>query len=65
MQVTYQGPFRAVDIPSLGLTVEAGAVVEVPDAVGADLTSRDDWTQTQAVSQAPALSVLISNESEV
>jgi hypothetical protein len=43
MQVTYSGPFRAVDVPSLSLTVQAGETVSVPDDIGADLITRDDW----------------------
>lgn len=60
MQVTYQGPFRAVDVPSLGLTVASGQTVQVPDATGADLIARDDWTQvpnesTPITEESPAV----------
>jgi hypothetical protein len=47
MKVTYIGPYVAVDVPSLSLTVKAGETVEVPDAVGADLITRDDWAQAR------------------
>jgi hypothetical protein len=47
VQVTYRGPFRAIDVPSLGLTVAAGDTVEVPDAIGADLITRNDWAEAR------------------
>lgn len=47
MKVTYQGPYGAVDVPSLGLTVAAGETVEVPDPIGVDLITRDDWAEAR------------------
>ncbi|MFI6609278.1 hypothetical protein [Streptomyces sp. NPDC050507] len=45
--MTYKGRHGAVEIPSLGLTVDHGDSAEVPDEVGAELVARGDWTKTR------------------
>lgn len=43
MQVTYPGPFEAVEIPTLGVTVAKGKSITVSDEVGESLIAQG-WT---------------------
>ncbi|RKT82720.1 hypothetical protein SAMN05421805_104191 [Saccharopolyspora antimicrobica] len=46
MRIVYTGPFRAVDVPSLGLTAEQGTPIEVPDEPAARLLEQSTiWAE--------------------
>lgn len=49
MRLTYPGPHAAVDVPTLGLRVERGAQVEVPDDVGASLVEQGWHAEASAL----------------
>jgi hypothetical protein len=46
MRLKYVGVHEAVEIPELGLVVEAGEIIEVDDAIGKRLADRTDWQIT-------------------
>ncbi|MEU5848939.1 hypothetical protein [Saccharopolyspora shandongensis] len=46
MRIVYIGPFRAVDVPSLGITAEQGTPIEVPDEPAARLLEQSTiWAE--------------------
>lgn len=45
MKFRYDGPFDAVDVPDLGVTVERGHQVEATGAVAKSLDAQADWTR--------------------
>jgi hypothetical protein len=46
MRLKYLGPFDAVEIPELGLTVERDEIIDVDDAIGKRLALSADWQVT-------------------
>jgi hypothetical protein len=46
MRVKYVGPYDAVEVPELGLTIEQGEIVEVDDAIGKRMAASPDWQVT-------------------
>lgn len=46
MRLKYVGPYDAVDIPELGITVENGEIIEVDDAIGKRMAASTDWQVT-------------------
>jgi hypothetical protein len=46
MKLKYVGPHEAVEIPALGMTVEAGETVEVTGDMAEEFLKRDDWVRT-------------------
>lgn len=45
--LVYQGPYRAVDVPSIGVTATEGEPVEIPDDTAESLM-RQGWTEVTA-----------------
>lgn len=48
MQVTYEGPHDAVEVPALGRTVKRGEPVKVDKTLGARLLEQDAWKPVTA-----------------
>ncbi|SDZ55165.1 hypothetical protein SAMN05216215_10975 [Saccharopolyspora shandongensis] len=49
MRITYIGPFKAVDVPSLGITAQHGTPIEVPDEPAARLLEQSTiWAEAKA-----------------
>lgn len=46
MRLKYVGPYDAVDIPELGITVENGEIIEVDDVIGKRMAASTDWQVT-------------------
>jgi len=46
MRISYPGPHRAVHVPALGLVVERGQVVDVPDEVARPLLTQG-WAEAR------------------
>ena len=46
MRLKYLGPFEAVEIPELGITVAADEIIEVDDTIGKRLALSADWQVT-------------------
>jgi hypothetical protein len=45
VRLKYCGPFDAVEIPALGVTVEQGETVEVTGDMAEEFLKRDDWAR--------------------
>lgn len=43
MRVTYVGPHDAVEIPVLGVAVQRGDSIEVPNEIGHELVKQASW----------------------
>ena len=49
MKITYVGSHDEVEVPSVGVVCKRGAVVEVPDSIGASLLEQEtNWQPVKA-----------------
>jgi hypothetical protein len=52
MQVVYEGPFDAVEIPALGLDVARGVPFDVDDGAGEALCAQSDFSESKTESKS-------------
>jgi hypothetical protein len=52
MKVKYVGPSVAVDIPSLGLTVERDGIIDVDEGAATALALQADWEIVKSTKDA-------------
>lgn len=54
MRITYVGPFRAVEVPTLGLTAVHGTPIEVPDESAKRLLRQpSNWAEAKPEKPEP------------
>jgi hypothetical protein len=46
--LTYEGPYNAVEVPSLGITAIKGEPVDIADPATATALIRQGWTENKA-----------------
>lgn len=48
MRITYVGPYRAVDVPSIGMTASRDVPIEVPDEAAKQLLrQKSNWSEAK------------------
>lgn len=49
MRITYNGRYPAVEVPAVGVTVQRGTPIEIPDETARHLLRQPTWSQAKPV----------------